>query len=153
MRDDLIAALRAQRPEIRRRWRDLLFAEKATSPLANPAALVHLIDWTLEEVERALLTPAHRHRLGRAASRAGSRDPAACEQNPFLAHFAAAEQALREALILAQTSVSQLTTAERDLSLVELDLALHVVAEHEIQAFSAVCQHRAPETAGAANSA
>ena len=52
MQDELMSALLARRSQIRGRWEALLRVERASSPLANPDALVHLLDWTIDEVFR-----------------------------------------------------------------------------------------------------
>jgi hypothetical protein len=68
-----------------------------------------------------------------------------CGRNPLLAYFAAGEQALREALILAQVAMSHLEPIERDASLLELNLALQFIARREIEAFCGICQFRSVE--------
>ena len=142
MSNDFVAALRSRRPDIRRRWRELLRADRPNTPLANPEALVNLIDWTLEEIERALLSSRTGPRTARPVVRSTRQQPCDGEPNPFLPYFAAAEQALHEALVLAQAEAATLSAAERDAALHELNFALDLVAEQEINAFRAVCQHR-----------
>lgn len=139
MQETLVSALRAQRPQVRVRWEDLLRAERANTPLANPDALVHLLDWTLDEIFRTLEhLPSRRRPL---------RPPAAavcpCGRNPLLLYFAAGEQALQESLVLAQAAIEHLEPVERDVALTELNLVIHQIARREIEAFCGVCQHRA----------
>lgn len=141
MQESLVNALRFRSPQIRERWAALLHAEPVTTPLANPHALVHLIDWTLNEIFQSLTSHASRRRFNR---RIASATPGqeCCGKNPLLAHFAAGEQAMREALVLVQAATPVLDPIERDASLEELNQALSDVARHEIEAFCGICQHR-----------
>ncbi len=148
MRESLVSALRIRRPTVRGQWEALLRAEKVSSPLGNPDALVHLIDWTLDEIFTALTNPLSCHRPAGPHFNAIDRQECACGRNPLLAYFAAGEQALREALILAQSGFSPLDPLERDASFRELNLALHHIARREIEAFCGVCQFRPTSPAG-----
>lgn len=133
-------ALRALRFQTRARWDALLRTERSNSPLANPDSLVHLLDWTLDEIFRALERPAGHRRVARLSS--DYRHHCPCGRNPLLAYFAAGEQAMREALILAQSAMVNLTPVERDVALEELNLVLAQISRQEIEAFCGVCQHR-----------
>ncbi len=146
MQESLVNALRFRSPQIRERWATLLHAEPVTTPLANPHALVHLIDWTLNEIFQSLLSHSSRRRFNRRIA-ATTHGRECCGRNPLLAYFAAGEQAMREALILVQVATPSLDPIERDASLEELNHVLHDVAQHEIEAFCGVCQHRC-EAAG-----
>ncbi len=141
MQGSLVNALRCRSPDIRARWAALLHAEPVTTPLANPYALVHLIDWTLNEIFKSLTSHAARRRFRRRIAAATHRREC-CGLNPLLAHFAAGEQAMREGLILVQAATPSLDPLERDASLEELNQVLRAVAQHEIEAFCGVCQHR-----------
>lgn len=141
MQESMVAALRARRPQIRARWEDLLRVERASSPLANPDALVHLLDWTLDEFFRTVQTLPARRR----AQRPPSANDCPCGRNPLLAYFAAGEQALRESLVLSQAEMKELAPFARDTALAELDHAVHNIARREIEAFCAVCQFRHQE--------
>lgn len=145
MQSELLGALRARQPEIRARWAALLHIEPVNTPLAHPEALTHLIDWTLEEIFRGLATGGPRRRTAHGHASTPYRSLCACGKNPLLTYFDAAGQALREALVLAQTALSTLDPVERDASLEELNLVLSQVARHEIEAFCGVCQHRQKE--------
>lgn len=136
----LMTALSARRPQIRARWEDLLRAEKVSTPLANPDALVHLIDWTLDEVFRTLLSLPTRRRPLRAFTRSDIDCP--CGRNPLLTYFAAGEQSLQESLVLSQAECLHLEPLERDSALHELNLALRHIARREIGAFCSLCQLR-----------
>lgn len=142
MQASLLRELRARRFSIRARWETLLRAEPVATPLGNPDALVHLIDPTLEELFAALegapATPAPDAPAPACSREAGCH----CGRNPLLAFFAAAEQALREGLILAQASSAPINPTERDRSLYELDVTLDHVARREIEAFCGLCQFR-----------
>ena len=143
MQADLIADLADRRPMIRTRWEALLRADRACSPLADPDALVHLIDWTLSEFDRTLRGLPTRRRSLRPLSRADLDCP--CGQNPLLVYFAAGEQALQESLVLAQATRCGLTAMQRDAELHELNLALRHIAGREIASFCALCQIRGRE--------
>jgi hypothetical protein len=134
-----LQALEAQRACIRSNWEYLLRLERASSPLANPDTLVHLLDYTLNGIFQGLRTGTHR--------RAAVRDLESlcpCGRNPLLAYFAAGRQALREALVLAQTLSPELTAQQRDDALVCLEQVFGHIARAEIEMFCAVCQFRAP---------
>jgi hypothetical protein len=136
----LMTALSARRPQIRARWEDLLRAEKVTTPLANPDALVHLIDWTLDEVFRTLQSLPPRRRLPRSPR--GTDADCPCGRNPLLTYFAAGEQSLQESLVLSQAQCLHLEPLERDTALHELNFTLRHIARREIGAFCALCQLR-----------
>ena len=142
MQTELLGALRARQMEIRDRWAELLRVEPVNTPLAYPEALAHLIEWTMAEIFRDLTSGRRSHSPDHHAG-APNRGLCACGRNPLLAYFDAADQAWREALILAQSTSPLLDPIERDASLEELNLVLHDVARHEIEAFCGVCQHRA----------
>lgn len=141
MQESLVRALRDRRAKIRGRWDALLRAEPVLSPLGHPDALVHLINWTLDEIFAALsdpLMPCH-------ASTQGTMQPTAvcsCGRNPLLAFYAVAEQALHEGLVLAQAASAPLDPTVRDASLEELNAVLQRISRREIEAFCGVCQFR-----------
>ena len=140
MQLSLLDALRAQHPQIRARWTALLHVEPVSTPLANPDALVHLIEWSLQEIFRSLETPPFRRVLERSQPETSTLCP--CGRNPLLAYFGAGEQAMREALILAQVASPALDPVERDASLLELNTRLREISRREIDSFCGVCQHR-----------
>jgi hypothetical protein len=142
MQDDLIRALRDRRGDIRARWETLLRIERVNTPLANPDALVFMIDWTCDELFTALAHPPGRRRCGRPAD-LPARAECPCGRNPLLTYFAAGEQALEEALILEQASRPALEPAERDVEFAELQWSVREIARREIESFCAVCQYRA----------
>jgi hypothetical protein len=142
MQDELVRALRARRAEIHARWEALLRIEKVNTPLANPDALVFMIDWTLDECFATLRPPHARRRNGRGAEGATPKPDCPCGRNPLLAYFAAGEQAIEEALILEQASASALDPVQRDEAFAELKLTVRDIARREIEAFCSVCQFR-----------
>lgn len=142
MQEELLNALRFRRPQIRDRWAELLHVEPAASPLGHPDALVHLLDWTLDEIDRALTQPAIRRRIGRRPVHAAVRFECPCGRNPLLAYFAAGQQVMQEGLVLAQAATPALDPFERDASLEELTQVLQEIARREIEAFCGVCQYR-----------
>jgi hypothetical protein len=132
-----VSALEAQRVRIRARWEDLLRAERSTSPLANPDTLVHLMDLTLDEVFATLAAGEGRKRHARSGEIV-----CPCGLNPLLVYFSVGRQAMREALVLAQTEMAALTSTDRDGALVDLDAGYSQIARREIASFCAVCQFR-----------
>lgn len=141
MQEDLIRALRDRRGDIRARWETLLRIERVNTPLANPDALVFMIDWTCDELF-ASLAHAHGRRRPARPGEAVARAECPCGRNPLLTYFAAGEQALEEALILEQASRPALEPGERDTAFAELQLAVREIARREIESFCAVCQYR-----------
>jgi hypothetical protein len=141
MQSPLLSALRAQQPEIRARWAMLLRVELISNPLAHPDALVHLIDWSLEEIFRGLSALASRRR-GAQYDRPVSKPHCPCGRNPLLVYFAAGRQAVQEALVLAQAQSPGLEPIERDAAMRVLNLVLDHTARREIESFCGVCQHR-----------
>jgi len=139
MQDELVRALRARRAEIHTRWEALLRIEKVTTPLANPDALVFMIDWTLDECFSSLRPANGEHR---AEPGAVAKPDCPCRRNPLLAYFAAGEQAIEEALILEQARASTVDPAQRDAAFTELKLTVRDIARREIEAFCSVCQYR-----------
>lgn len=142
MQEPLVRALRSQLPQIRERWKALLHAEPVHTPLAYPDTLVHLLDWTLDEIFTGLTTLSLRRHMSRKLGSRDYRGECPCGRNPLLTYFAAGEQAMREALVLAQAALPSLEPIERDASLEELDLVFRQIARREIESFCGVCQHR-----------
>lgn len=141
MQDELVRALRARRAEIHARWEALLRIEKVNTPLANPDALVFMIDWTLDEC-LATLRPLQIQRRNGNSSSALPKAYCPCGRNPLLAYFAAGEQAIEEALILEQANSSALDPLQRDEAFAELKSTVREIARREIEAFCSVCQFR-----------
>lgn len=142
MQDELVRALRARRAEIHARWEALLRIEKVNTPLANPDALVFMIDWTLDECFASLRPPHIRRRNGKSAESSVPKPECPCGRNPLLAYFAAGEQAIEEALILEQARASTLEPTQRDEAFTELKLTVREIARREVDAFCSVCQFR-----------
>jgi hypothetical protein len=142
MQESVVCALRAQRPQVRDRWAMLLRVEPVGTPLGHPDALVHLIDWTLDEIFAGLAHPLAGHDRGDPPTFAHAAPVCACGRNPLLTYFAAGQQAMREGLILAQASSHSLDPRERDASLAELDFVLEQIGRREVEAFCGVCQFR-----------
>lgn len=142
MQDELVRALRARRVEIHSRWAALLRMEKANTPLANPDALVFMIDWTLDECFSSL-GPVPGGRRLRLVNDLAAKPDCPCGRNPLLTYFAAGEQAIEEALILEQARASTvLDPLARDAAFAELKLTFRDIARREIESFCAVCQFR-----------
>ena len=150
MQDPVLNRLWAQRQRIHARWDTLLRTERVTSPLAYPDALVHLIDWALDQIFTTLRDPATGRRAEHASGRSTARPECPCGRNPLLAFFCAGEQALLEALVLDQASHQPVDPTDRDTSLAELYFVIRSIARREVDAFCSVCQYRhAPQFAEA----
>jgi len=142
MQESLLNSLCAQRAAIHARWDTLLRTERVTSPLAYPDALVHLIDWALDQLFTSLRDPAVRRKAEHAGGRSAARPECPCGRNPLLAFFLAGEQALLEALVIEQASHLPIDPAERDTALNELYYVVRAMARREVDAFCSVCRHR-----------
>ena len=142
MQESLAGALRDRRPQVRHHWEALLRVEPVGTPLGHPDSLVHLIDWTLDEIYTALTHPLSRKRAGHHRSLGQDSAGCACGGNPLLRYFAAGEQAMREALVLSQVALLNLEPLERDASFEELNLVLQEISRREIAAFCSVCGQR-----------
>lgn len=141
MHDSFLRALQTQRPQLRRRWEELLRAERVTSGMAHPDSLVYLMDWTLDQLMNELRQARFRRHLD-GTTRQNERQQCTCGMNPLLAYFSAAEQAVIEVLFLSVGELSNLSSIERSASLEDLKNALHEVARRDIESFCAVCQSR-----------
>lgn len=139
MQMELLCRLRERRDRIRVQWEALLRAEPVVTPLGHPDALVHLIDWSLDEIFSTLANP-----LPPQLNEEPACGPPVCPcgRNPLLAYFEAGKRALQEALVLAQAAASPLDPAERDGSMRELVQAVRQLARRETEAFCEVCQFR-----------
>jgi hypothetical protein len=142
MNHDFVRALRVRRPHIRARWAALLRIEPVNSPLAEPAALVHLINWSIDEVLASLQKRAHPRSRSPAGALTTARAACHCGKNPLLTHFVAGEQALLEALVLAQAEAPALDPVQRDTAVAELYVAVRTLAQREVASFCSLCQHR-----------
>lgn len=142
MQESLLNSLCAQRSAIHARWDTLLRTERVTSPLAYPDALVHLIEWALDQIFTALRDPVTKRKAEHAGGRAMARPDCPCGRSPLLAFFLAGEQALLEALVLEQASHLPVDPHERDDALNELYYVIRSMARREVDAFCSVCQHR-----------
>jgi hypothetical protein len=142
MQESLLNSLCAQRSAIHARWDTLLRTERVTSPLAYPDALVHLIEWALDQIFASLRDPATRKKADHAGGRAAARPECPCGRNPLLAFFLAGEQALLEALVLEQASHLPIDPRERDTALNQLYYVIRAMARREVDAFCSVCQYR-----------
>jgi len=138
METKLVQILKGRRAPIRRRWEVLLRAAKANDPLANPDALVHLMDWTIDQVVQALRKEPSR-RLKGSPGYAAAQAACRCGHNPLLAYFLAGEQALIEAIA---ENWAREEASPPENAVAEAYLAFHSVAGRELESFCAFCQHR-----------
>ena len=141
MHDSFQCALQRHRDDLRQRWETLLRAERITSGMALPDSLIYLMDWTLDQLMDEVRQSHYRRREARRAT-SGARSFCVCGQNPLLAYFATAEQAIVEVLFLVDADLSRLTPLERNASLDELKSALNEVARRDIESFCSVCQSK-----------
>lgn len=137
MTRELLAQLHRARPLIRRRWEELLRVEPVSSPLANPDAMAMFIPDSLADIDRALRGPFSK----RVAER-GERHRATtidCGHNPYRAYFNAGEQALKEAVVLAQTACHADTSDPSAVG--EVGGIVQAVARPQINAFCRICRN------------
>jgi hypothetical protein len=134
MQEVFIHTLRAQRAQIRTRWEGFLRVEKVSTALANPDTLVFLFDSTLDEVFAGLLQPP--------AATAAAPAAGAYPKNPLFAYFMACEQALLEALVLAQATSRHLDPKERDADFAHLRQVMLNIARRDIAALEGVVQSK-----------
>lgn len=139
----MLQELVGRRSEISARWEALLRIERVNTPLANPDALVHMFDWTLDEVFAVLRgSSAITEDAAPFATTAISLPSCLCGRNPYVAYFKAAKQAMMEALILVQSETMLLDPGERDAAANELRETLNQLWQREVTAFCALCTHR-----------
>jgi hypothetical protein len=143
MDNTLVQSLHGRLPHLRARWQELLRATPASSAMANPDLLDHLLDPTLEEVFRVLREPPAPAVEARARAFESIREACVCGRNPLLDFFTAGEQALIEALMVAQAGTPAPAFAARSTAVAELYLAVRTISRQEVGAFCSLCQHRA----------
>jgi hypothetical protein len=136
MHEFIRTSLRQQRAVIRSRWEVLLRIERAPTPLALPDTLVHLFDHTFEEILQGL-SSTHR-------TAGEPRPEAQCDCNPMRVYFAAFEQAVMEALILAQAEETSLSQEDRNASVRDLSTTVRRIARKEIALYDGLCQQKRP---------
>jgi len=134
MKQAFIHTLRSQRSQIRSRWEAFLRIEKVSTALANPDTLVYLFDHTLDEVFAALQQPP--------SAPAPVPTAGAGMENPLFAYFRACEQALLEALVLAQATTRNLDPKERDADFAHLRQVMLKIARRDIDALEGVVQSK-----------
>jgi hypothetical protein len=133
MHEGFLHALGRRRAQICARWEALMRIEPVASPLGNPDTLVFGISQAFKEI-----LDTARHPPSEPAP-----VPAECEcgRNPLHAFYRAGEQAILEALVLAQTETPDLTAERRDASFRDLQAAILHVKNREIGAIAGLCQH------------
>lgn len=139
MRPEALKRLCARKDEIQRRWEILLRVEPVSGPLANPDALMHLIPETMVRTFESVVEPSD-GTVSMAEARAETLPGCLCGNNPYLAYFLAAEQALTEALIHVQADLPAEERSERDVA--QLVVSIRRQARAEIEAFCGLCLHR-----------
>lgn len=147
MQEEVLSSLLARRPQLRQHWETLLRTERASSPLANPEALIFMMDWTFDRVFEALKFSSSR------LHGAHPRPDCTCGLNPLLVYFATMEQVLIEGLVLTQVELSHRPAHRHEADLAWLKLAIEYIASREIGAFCSVCQHKQMHAGAAAASA
>lgn len=133
---------------MRAHWEALLRAEPIATPLGHPDALMHLIEWTLDEIFSGVVNPLARQRADVERRSPSHRFECPCGKNPLLAYFAAGAQAVQEGLVLAQFDAAPLDPLERDAAFEELNLVFQQTAQREIESFCGICQLRSRRAAG-----
>ena len=142
MQPSLMSALRTRRPRIRARWEVLLRAQPPATPLGQPDALIHLIDWTLDKIFAALADPLGDWDQSRRDSPVN--EICVCGRNPLFNYFAAGRQALLDALAEAHAAAAVLDPWVREQSVLTLNQAVRRIVTSEAGAFCGICVHRNP---------
>ena len=141
MHGDWVQALLNRRTQICARWSALLQIERATTALAHPDMLIHLLDGTFAAIIQALEPTSKRHDVA-AAPTSATRPDCPCGRSPYRHFFIAGEQAWLEALVLIQVALPKLEARARDQAVAELLNVIRALARAEVEAFCAVCQYR-----------
>lgn len=139
MQPSLVRDLRGRRIGIKEEWRRLLRAEPVATPLANPDALDHLIDCTLDEIFEEL-GQARPMRDEPTTSYTEIRAECGCGRNPLLNYFLAGERALMDAMIWVQAAHPNDSVVTRRTEFAELYLLLRRIARREVRLFCSICQ-------------
>ncbi len=137
MAPDFLRALRARRTKIAERWDTLLRLERVNSPLAHPDTLTHLIPDSLKQIF-AELESGEGASLNLVTAKSERLPACSCGNNPFLAYFLAAEQALTEAAVWLQVE----TGRRQESDLAQIIHAVRTLARSEIETFCSVCTCR-----------
>lgn len=140
MSPDVLKELCDRQASIRERWERLLRLEPVRSALALPDTLVHLIPESLGTVFR-MLAKRRESPVTLEAARAIRLPVCGCNRNPYLAYFAAGEQAIVEELVLIQASHAVSPRNQQDVA--TAIRAARRLAASEIDTFCSVCVHRA----------
>lgn len=143
MEREIVQDLRRRRKAIRERWEAFLRLERVASPLANPDTLVFGLDRSLSEIFSALLHPEG---VEPGPGPIGE-DECACGRQPLRAYYRAGEQAVLEALVLAQAERAP-HPEERDREFAEVKAVVSAIAWRDLEAFARVCQLTSPTSAG-----
>jgi hypothetical protein len=141
MQRELVQALLSRRSQICARWTALLNIERANTALAHPDTLIHLLDWTVDSIIRALELTAKR-KTPAVLRASDTRSNCPCGRNPYLYFFIAGEQAWLEALVFTQVAMPKLEAVVRDQAVAELLIVIRTVARTEVEALCSICQYR-----------
>lgn len=134
MSPECLERLRANEASIREHWDTLIRIEPISGPLANPAALALLIPDFLDRIFVSLGRRLPRHGADDIVPRLPACD---CGNNPYHPVFVAAEQALEEAVILAQIEMPP--EHRRPADLAETIAAVRNLGRMEIDTFCGAC--------------
>ncbi len=142
MSPDVFKELCERQAAIRERWERLLRLEPVRSALALPDTLVHLIPESLGTIFRGL---AKRREVpvSLETARSISLPTCGCSRNPYLAYFAAGEQAIVEEMVLLQSTRPPSESAHQDIAYVIR--GTRRLAASEIDTFCSMCVHRGQE--------
>lgn len=125
--------LRHHRQAVRAEWSRRLRIQQASTALANPEVLAHLMDPTLDRLGSLLAARSTSRWLALHPARRGEFDGLCrCGLNPLLAYFATGAMALDDAL----AGPANLSEDERE----KLRLAWQILAQREIDLLCATCR-------------
>jgi hypothetical protein len=138
MRQLLVCAMRARRPQVLRTWDTLLRRQHVVTPLANPDIFAHEMGATFDTV----LAQWGRVRLAHVPTVAT--DPSwppscHCGRNPFLSYYVTGEEALVQTLTAVQAE-RRFNAARNAAELNALRYVVRRVGRVDIEGFEAFCQ-------------
>lgn len=144
MHESILRSLQSLRSDLRARWETRLRQAPIPSPLAAPDVLVHLMDWTLEELFKSLIRPPQRRRVRprtEPPNQHAQPFQCSCGSNPLEAYFACLQKTLIEAVEQLYLMPGANNLPECAIVTAEIQLAFTQISQRELETFCSVCQH------------
>ena len=144
MQESIVSSLLGARQNLRTIWEKQLWSEPIRSPIANPDALIYLMEWTLNEFFARL-----RNETNLPVALTETVSPSidiealcSCGGNPFLSYFGSAHKAVISWTESTRSPLAGLSDEERGRCVRELLWGLETVARREIESFCSVCRYQ-----------